>query len=118
MHRWPFLHRPIPRKPPNSAAAARIAAFGLNLAGFVGVVNITVIYLALPYIDRSLHAGIANQEWIVSMYPLMEGGFTLAAGTMGDLYGRRRVLTILTWLFVLSTLRCALAPQSGSSSGS
>ncbi|HEV3154004.1 MAG TPA: MFS transporter [Candidatus Baltobacteraceae bacterium] len=112
MHHAVFLHRPISRKPVSSAAAARIAALGLNLAGFMGVVNITVIYLALPYIDRTLHAGVANQEWIVSMYPLMEGGFTLAAGTMGDLYGRRRVLTALTWLFVVSTLGCALAPSA------
>jgi MFS transporter, DHA2 family, methylenomycin A resistance protein len=91
---------------------ARIAAFGMNLAGFTGVVNITVIYLALPYIERALHAGIADQEWIVSIYPLMEGGFTLAAGTLGDLYGRKRLLTITTWLFVIATLGCALAPNA------
>jgi EmrB/QacA subfamily drug resistance transporter len=91
---------------------ARIAAFGMNLAGFMAVVNITVIYLALPYIERALHAGIADQEWIVSIYPLMEGGFTLAAGTLGDLYGRKRILTITTWLFVLATLGCALAPNA------
>lgn len=91
---------------------ARIAAFGMNLAGFTGVVNITVIYLALPYIERALHAGIADQEWIVSIYPLMEGGFTLAAGTFGDLYGRKRILTITTWLFVLATIGCALAPNA------
>lgn len=84
----------------------------MNLAGFMAVVNITVIYLALPYIERALHAGIADQEWIVSIYPLMEGGFTLAAGTLGDLYGRKRLLTITTWLFVLASLGCALAPTA------
>ena len=91
---------------------ARIAAFGLNLAGFTAIVNITVIYLALPYIERALHAGIADQEWIVSIYPLMEGGFTLAAGTLGDLYGRKRILTLTTWLFVLASLGCAFAPNA------
>ncbi len=90
----------------------RIANFGMYLAGFMAVVNISVIYLALPYIERSLHAGIADQEWILSIYPLMEGGFTLAAGTLGDLYGRKRILTITTWLFVLATLGCALAPSA------
>ena len=69
----------------SSPQAVRIANVGMNLAGFMAVVNITVIYLALPNIERALHAGIADQEWIVSMYPLMEGGFTLAAGTLGDL---------------------------------
>ncbi len=84
----------------------------MNLAGFMAVVNITVIYLALPYIERALHAGIADQEWIVSIYPLMEGGFTLAAGTLGDLYGRKRILTMSTWLFVLATVGCALSPSA------
>jgi DHA2 family methylenomycin A resistance protein-like MFS transporter len=95
-----------------ASSRVRIATFGLNLAGFMAVVNITVIYLALPYIERALHAGIADQEWIVSIYPLMEGGFTLAAGTLGDLYGRKRILTITSWLFVLATLGCALAPSA------
>jgi EmrB/QacA subfamily drug resistance transporter len=95
-----------------TSSRVRIANFGMNLAGFMAVVNITVIYLALPFIERALHAGIADQEWIVSIYPLMEGGFTLAAGTLGDLYGRKRLLTITTWLFVLATLGCALAPSA------
>lgn len=92
--------------------STRIARFGMYLAGFMAVVNISVIYLALPSIERGLHAGIADQEWILSIYPLMEGGFTLACGTLGDLYGRKRVLTLTTWLFVLATLACALAPSA------
>ena len=90
----------------------KIARFGMYLAGFMAVVNISVIYLALPSIERALHAGIADQEWILSIYPLMEGGFTLAAGTLGDLYGRKRILTVTTWIFVLATLGCALAPNA------
>jgi DHA2 family methylenomycin A resistance protein-like MFS transporter len=42
----------------------------------------------------------------------MEGGFTLACGTLGDLYGRKRILTLTTWLFVLATLGCALSPSA------
>lgn len=90
----------------------KIARFGMYLAGFMAVVNISVIYMALPSIERSLHAGIADQEWILSIYPLMEGGFTLACGTLGDLYGRKRILTLTTWLFVLATLGCALSPTA------
>jgi MFS transporter, DHA2 family, methylenomycin A resistance protein len=92
--------------------SARIAKFGMYLAGFMAVVNISVIYMALPSIERGLHAGIADQEWILSIYPLMEGGFTLACGTLGDLYGRKRILTLTTWLFVIATLGCALAPTA------
>ncbi|MDQ2991957.1 MAG: MFS transporter [Candidatus Eremiobacteraeota bacterium] len=87
----------------------RIARLGMYLSGLVAVVNISVIYLALPSIERALHAGIADQQWIVSIYPLMEGGFTLAAGTLGDLFGRKRILTIAVVGFTLATLACALA---------
>lgn len=90
----------------------KIAKFGMFMAGFMAVVNISVIYMALPSIERGLHAGIADQQWILSIYPLMEGGFTLACGTLGDLYGRKRILTVTTWLFVLATLACALAPTA------
>lgn len=90
----------------------KIAKFGMYLAGFMAVVNISVIYMALPSIERGLHAGIADQEWILSIYPLMEGGFTLACGTLGDLYGRKRILSLTTWLFVIATLGCALAPTA------
>src|SRR5579884_3956619 len=112
MHFVPHLHRSIPHAGARALKGSAIATFGMNLAGFMAVVNITVIYLALPYIERALHAGIADQEWIVSIYPLMEGGFTLAAGTLGDLYGRKRILTLTTWLFVFATLGCALAPSA------
>lgn len=89
-----------------------MARFGMLLAGFMAVVNISIIYLALPSIERALHAGIAEQQWILSVYPLMEGGFTLAAGTLGDLYGRKLILSLTTVLFVLATLGCALAPNA------
>jgi MFS family permease len=89
-----------------------IAKAGMYLAGFMAVVNISVIYLALPSIERALHAGLADQEWILSIYPLMEGGFTLAAGTLGDLYGRKRILTITTAVFVIATLGCAFSQNA------
>jgi EmrB/QacA subfamily drug resistance transporter len=92
-----------------AASRVRIAKFGMYLAGFMAVVNISVVYLALPSIEHAIKADIDEQEWILSIYPLMEGGFTLAAGTLGDLYGRKKVMTYMTWLFTLATVACALA---------
>lgn len=94
------------------ARRLRIATYGMYLAGFMAVVNISVIYLALPAIEKALHAGLADQQWILSIYPLMEGGFTLALGTLGDLYGRKRLMTYATWLFAIATLACAFAPTA------
>ena len=111
------LMRRIVHRPERASVGApsekrvRIAKFGMYLAGFMAVVNISVVYLALPSIEHAIRADIDEQEWILSIYPLMEGGFTLAAGTLGDLSGRERVMTLMTWLFTLATIACALAPN-------
>ena len=98
---------------PAARGNAWIAAFGMYTAGFLAVVNISIMYLALPQMEARLGAGIADQQWILSVYPLMEGGFTLACGILGDVYGRKRVLAASTWLFLLATLACAFAPNPG-----
>ncbi len=92
-----------------SALGLRIGKFGLYLAAFMAVVDISVVYLALPAIGKSLGAGIADQQWIVNIYALMEGGFTLASGTLGDLYGRKRVFVGGVALFVAGAVGSALA---------
>jgi MFS family permease len=79
------------------------------LAAFVSVLNVSIVYLALPNMRHSLHAGISDQQWIVSIYPLMEGSFTLAAGTIGDQFGRKRILGLSVGLFVLASIACALS---------
>jgi len=87
------------------------ARFGLYLAAFISVLNVSIVYLALPAIRQSLHAGISDQQWIVSIYPLMEGSFTLAAGTLGDEFGRKRTLALSVALFVAASVACALSPD-------
>ncbi len=69
----------------------------------------SIVYLALPNMRHSLHAGISDQQWIVSIYPLMEGSFTLAAGTIGEQFGRKRILGLSVGLFVLASIACALS---------
>jgi MFS family permease len=93
--------------------SATFARAGMYVAGFMAVVNISLMYLAVPRIEATLGGGIADQQWILSIYPLMEGGFTLAGGTLGDLYGRKRILTVSTWLFLLASIACAFAPNVG-----
>ncbi len=85
------------------------ARAGLYLAAFISVLNVSIVYLALPAMRQALHAGISDQQWIVSIYPLMEGSFTLAAGTIGDQFGRKRILAWSVGLFVLASFACALS---------
>lgn len=90
---------------------AAIARIGMFIAGFIAVANISAIYLALPRLEDALHATPHEQQWIAGIYPLMEGGFALAAGTLGDLYGRKRVLVLATWIFLIASLLCAFSPN-------
>jgi DHA2 family methylenomycin A resistance protein-like MFS transporter len=88
----------------------QLARAGLLLASFMAVFDIAVVFVALPDMQRSIGAGIADQQWIASAYALMEAGFTLAAGTLGDRWGRRRVLVTGVVLFIAASIGSALAP--------
>ena len=90
----------------------RTARAGLYLATFMAVFDIAVVYLALPNIERSIGAGISDQQWIASAYGLMEAGFALAAGTLGDLYGRRRVYLVGIALFIAGSIGSGVAPTA------
>jgi DHA2 family methylenomycin A resistance protein-like MFS transporter len=85
---------------------------GLYLATFMAVFDIAVVYLALPSMERSIGASLADQVWIASAYGVTEAGFTLAAGTLGDLYGRKRVYVAGIVVFTLASIASGLAPTT------
>ncbi|HEY9181148.1 MAG TPA: MFS transporter [Candidatus Baltobacteraceae bacterium] len=113
MHLIPMRLQRIAPSRAASGLGARICNFGMYTAGFLAVVNISIMYLVLRQVETHLHARVADQQWILSIYPLMEGGFTLALGVLGDSYGCKRVLGAATWLFIIATLACAVAPTAG-----
>jgi MFS family permease len=94
------------------ATSRVVAKAGLYLATFMAVFDIAVVYLALPEMESSIGAGLADQQWIASAYPLMEAGFTLGAGTLGDLYGRKRVYLLGVAIFVGGSLLSGVAPSA------
>ncbi|MCP9211083.1 MFS transporter [Streptomyces sp. NEAU-Y11] len=66
---------------------------------------------ALPGIGRELHATGAGMSWVVSGYLLAAGALMPGAGRLGDLLGRRMVLTVGLMVFGVASLVCALAPS-------
>ena len=102
----------VTRASAHSTRALGIAKIALYLAAFMGVLDNAVVYLALPAIEHDLHTGIADQQWIVGIYILMQGSFTLAAGALGDLYGRRRIFLIGLSLFIGGSIACGFAPNT------
>ncbi len=73
----------------------------------------TIVNVALPAIRNSLHGGLASQQWIVEAYLLTMSSLLLVGGSLGDLFGRRRVFAFGTAAFGVCSLLCAVAPTSG-----
>jgi MFS family permease len=58
---------------------------------FMLVLDVTVVNVALPRIQRDLHFSHAGLAWVVSGYVLMAGGLLLLGGRLADVFGRRRM---------------------------
>lgn len=73
----------------------------------------TIVNVALPAIRSDLSGTLADQQWVVEAYLLTLGSLLLVGGSLGDLYGRRRVFSIGLIGFGVCSLLCALAPSTG-----
>jgi EmrB/QacA subfamily drug resistance transporter len=78
-------------------------------AVFMLLLDITVVNVALPDIQRSLHSTFSDLQWVVDAYSLTLAAFLLTAGVLGDIYGRREVFAIGLAIFSLSSLGCGLS---------
>ncbi len=83
------------------------------LASFVAFLDSAIVNVALPAIQRELGGGLAVQQWIVDAYLLTLGSLILIAGSLSDLFGRKKILYFGLWGFGIASLLCALAPNSG-----
>jgi EmrB/QacA subfamily drug resistance transporter len=81
-------------------------------ATFMLLLDITVVNVALPEIQKSLDASFTELQWVVDAYSLMLAALLLTAGSLGDLLGRRRVFVAGLALFSLASLMCGLAPDA------
>jgi EmrB/QacA subfamily drug resistance transporter len=73
------------------------------------ILDATVVSIALPGIQRTLHFSTANLSWVQNAYLLAFGGLLLLGGRSGDILGRRRLLTAGIALFTLASLLGGLA---------
>ncbi len=76
---------------------------------FMLLLDITVVNVALPNIQKSLHASFADLQWVVDAYALTLAAFLLTAGVVGDMFGRRRVYATGVIIFTLSSLVCGVS---------
>jgi EmrB/QacA subfamily drug resistance transporter len=75
-------------------------------------IDATVVGIAIPTIGRDFHASVSQVQWVVTGYTLSLAALLLLGGSLGDIYGRRRIFDIGIVWFTLASLTCAIAPNS------
>jgi EmrB/QacA subfamily drug resistance transporter len=83
------------------------------LTQFMVILDVSIVNVALPSIQRGLHFGTIGLQWVVNAYTITFGGFLLLGGRAADLLGRRRMFLAGTALFSASSLLCAFADSRG-----
>jgi EmrB/QacA subfamily drug resistance transporter len=73
----------------------------------------TIVNVALPSIQRDLHASLAGLQWTVDAYTIVLASLLLLSGSTGDRFGRRRTFQSGLLLFVTGSLLCSVAPTLG-----
>ena len=80
---------------------------------FMLMLDNTVVNVALPSIQRDLHASLAALEWTVNAYTLTLAVLLVTGGRLGDIFGRRRMFLFGVVVFGLSSLAIGFAPTDG-----
>src|SRR5271156_6775865 len=89
----------------------RLTLAACILGSSIVFIDSTVVNVALPAIENDLGGGLALQQWVVDAYLLTLGSLILVGGSLGDLFGGRRVFTLGLGAFGVTSLLCALAPN-------
>jgi len=79
------------------------------VATFMLLLDITIVNVALPSIEKSLHASFQDLQWVVDAYALTLAALLLTAGSLADLLGRKRVFLLGIGIFTAASLICGLA---------
>jgi EmrB/QacA subfamily drug resistance transporter len=80
------------------------------LGSGIALLDGTIVNVALPAIQEDLGGGLAGQQWVVNAYLLTLGSLILLGGSLGDVYGERRIFALGVAGFGVASVLCALAP--------
>lgn len=104
----------------SEASAAGLAAYPhrwralavTQMAGFMSLLDVSIVNVALPSIQQSMGASVAQVQWVVSGYALTFGLVLVAGGRLGDALGRRRMFLIALSGFIVTSALCGAAPSA------
>ncbi|KAB8193958.1 DHA2 family efflux MFS transporter permease subunit [Nonomuraea phyllanthi] len=94
-----------------TSARGRWVLAATVLGSGLALLDSTVVNVALPFLGRELHAGMAGLQWTINAYTLTLAGLILLGGSLGDRYGRRRIFLIGTIWFAVASALCGLSPN-------
>jgi len=84
----------------------------MSLGVLIAQIDTSVVNLAVKPIGAGLGAGVTTLQWVVDAYNLVYASLLLTAGTLADLYGRRRIFALGIAIFTVGSLVCGLAPNA------
>ncbi|MGI8679773.1 MAG: MFS transporter [Jatrophihabitans sp.] len=82
------------------------------LGTFMLLLDVTIVNVALPDIQNALKSSFSDLQWVVDAYALTLAALLLTAGSLADLYGRRKLFVVGLTLFTLASLLCGVAPNT------
>ncbi len=97
----------------SAASIKRLTLVATILGSSIAILDTSSVSVALPSIQRSLGGGLAGQQWVSNAYLLTLGSLILLGGSLGDIFGERRVFAIGVAGFGATSLLCAIAPSIG-----
>jgi EmrB/QacA subfamily drug resistance transporter len=108
-----------PGRAPGGADPRRWVALAVVLtAGFMQLVDISIVNVAIPSIQRDLDASYAQIQWVLAGYQLAFAVMLITGGRLGDIFGRKRLFVIGMTGFTLASALCGLAQSPGMLIGS
>jgi EmrB/QacA subfamily drug resistance transporter len=98
----------------SSAADRRWLTLAIvGAAFFMTVLDVAIVNVAIPSIQRDLHVAETTVQWVLIAYAITFGGFLLLGGRMADLLGRRRIFLVGLFIFTAASLVCGLSSSAG-----
>lgn len=95
----------------------RLTLLAMCVSLFIIQVDVTIVNVALPSIQHSLHTTPGDLEWVISAYALALAALIPVGGALGDRYGRKRIFLIGVTIFAVGSMACALAPSAAALTG-
>ncbi|WP_238996557.1 MFS transporter [Paenibacillus pinistramenti] len=81
----------------------------VSLAVFMAMLDITIVNVALPEIQRNLSSSFSNLQWVLNAYTLVYAAMLLPVSKLGDIAGRKKVFLVGLGIFVIGSLASRLA---------